>query len=129
VRELLDTFNRVSDRPVKAWEAGRRPGHAADVYTRIDHAARLLAWQPQYDIADRIRHSLQWAAVRDDILITYCKRFVGSRCLALHRIGVVLNRLENPPVVRVKGITVSLSRRRGAEEDMAGRCTERGVEQ
>ena len=35
-------------------------------YTRIDRAARLLGWEPQYDIADGIRHSLQWAAVRHD---------------------------------------------------------------
>jgi UDP-glucose 4-epimerase len=61
VRELLDMFNHVSDRPVKAREAGRRPGDTADVYTRIDRAVRLLAWQPRYDIADGIGHSLQWA--------------------------------------------------------------------
>jgi UDP-glucose 4-epimerase len=68
VRELLDLFNRVSDRPIQAREAGRRPGDTAGAYTRIDRAERMLAWQPQYDIADGIRHSLQWAAMRDDIL-------------------------------------------------------------
>jgi UDP-glucose 4-epimerase len=36
--------------------------------TRIDRAVRLLGWRPQYDLADGIRHSLQWAAIRDDIL-------------------------------------------------------------
>jgi UDP-glucose 4-epimerase len=70
VRELVDTFNRVSDRPVQAREAGRRPGDVAGAYTRIDRAVRLLAWRPQYDVADGIRHSLQWTAIRDDILPT-----------------------------------------------------------
>jgi len=65
VRELLGMFNRVSDRPVRAFEAGRRPGDTVGAYTRIDRAARLLAWKPQYDIVDGIRHSLQWAEMDD----------------------------------------------------------------
>jgi UDP-glucose 4-epimerase len=68
VRELLDTFNRVSGRPVQAREAGRRPGDTAGAYTRTGRARQLLGWQPQYDIADGIRHSLQWSALRDDRL-------------------------------------------------------------
>ena len=68
VRELLDAFNQVADRPVEAREAGRRPGDVAGAYTRIDRAVRLLDWRPQYDVAEGIRHSLQWAAIRDDIL-------------------------------------------------------------
>jgi UDP-glucose 4-epimerase len=68
VRELLDMFNRVSDRPIGAREAGRRPGDTAGAYTRTGRALSLLAWRPQYDIADGIRHSLQWAAIRDDML-------------------------------------------------------------
>jgi UDP-glucose 4-epimerase len=68
VRELLDRFNRVSDRPIRAREAGRRPGDTVGAYTRIDRAVGLLGWRPKYDIADGIRHSLQWAAIRDDIL-------------------------------------------------------------
>jgi UDP-glucose 4-epimerase len=70
VRELAGIFNRVSDRPVQVREAGRRPGDVAGAYTRIDRAVRLLGWRPQYDVADGIRHSLQWAAIRDDILPT-----------------------------------------------------------
>jgi UDP-glucose 4-epimerase len=67
VRELLDMFNRVSDHPIRALEAERRPGDTAGTYTRIDRAARLLGWQPQYDTADGIRHSLQWAEIRDGL--------------------------------------------------------------
>jgi UDP-glucose 4-epimerase len=68
VRELLDMFNRVSDRPVQAREAGRRPGDTVGAYTRIDRAERLLGWRPQYDATEGIRHSLQWAAIRDEVL-------------------------------------------------------------
>jgi UDP-glucose 4-epimerase len=68
VRELLAAFNRVADRPVQAREAARRPGDVAGAYTRIGRAERLLGWRPQYDLADGIRHSLQWAALRDEIL-------------------------------------------------------------
>ena len=68
VRELLGEFNRVADRPVGAREAGRRPGDTVGAYTRIDRAARLLGWRPQYGLTDGIRHSLQWAAIRDDML-------------------------------------------------------------
>lgn len=68
VQELLDAFNRAVDRPVQAQPAARRPGDVAGAYTRIDRAKRLLNWAPQYDIGDGIRHSLQWAAIRDEIL-------------------------------------------------------------
>ena len=68
VRELADAFNRVADSPIQVREAGRRPGDVVGAYTRIGRAERLLGWRARYDIADGIRHSLQWAAVRDEIL-------------------------------------------------------------
>ncbi len=68
VRELLDAFNHVVQSPIEALDAGRRPGDTAGAYTRIDRAVRLLGWQPEYDITEGIRHSLQWAAIRDEIL-------------------------------------------------------------
>ena len=68
VRELLGMFNRVSDRPIRAREAGRRLGDTAGAYTRTDRAVRLLAWRPRYDITEGICHSLQWAAIRDGLL-------------------------------------------------------------
>jgi UDP-glucose 4-epimerase len=68
VRELLAAFNRVADRPVEAREASRRPGDTVGAYTHIGRAERLLGWRPQYDITEGIRHSLQWAAIRDQVL-------------------------------------------------------------
>ena len=68
VRELLAAFNQVADHPVEAREAGRRPGDVAGAYTRIDRAVRLLGWRPQHDVSEGIRHSLQWAALRDEVL-------------------------------------------------------------
>lgn len=68
VRELLDAFNRVSDSPIQGRDVGRRPGDVAGAYTRSDRAKRLLGWVPRYDLDEGIRHSLQWAAVRDQIL-------------------------------------------------------------
>ena len=68
VRELLAAFNQVADHPVEAREAARRPGDVAGAYTRTGRAERLLGWRPQYDITEGIRHSLQWAALRDEAL-------------------------------------------------------------
>jgi UDP-glucose 4-epimerase len=67
VRELLAAFTRVAG-PVQVREAARRPGDAAGACTRIDRAQRLLGWRPQYDLAEGISHSLQWAALREEIL-------------------------------------------------------------
>jgi len=68
VRELLDTFNSVVSPPIQARDAARRPGDVAGAYTRMNRARQLLDWQPQYGIADGIRHSLQWASIRDEVL-------------------------------------------------------------
>jgi len=68
VRELLAAFNQVAERPVEAREAPRRPGDVAGAYTRAGRAERLLGWRAQYDITEGIRHSLQWAALRDEML-------------------------------------------------------------
>jgi UDP-glucose 4-epimerase len=68
VRELLDAFNSVMETPITAVETAPRPGDVAGAYTRSDRARRLLDWEPQHSIAEGIAHSLQWAAVRDQIL-------------------------------------------------------------
>jgi UDP-glucose 4-epimerase len=68
VRELVDAFNSVVDPPIEAIDAGRRPGDVAGAYTRSDRAGELLGWRPQLSITEGIRHSLQWAAIRDEVL-------------------------------------------------------------
>ena len=68
VRELLAAFNQIVERPVQAQAAARRPGDVAGACASIDRARRLLDWTPKYDVHDGIRHSLQWAAIRDEIL-------------------------------------------------------------
>ncbi|MEU9462821.1 UDP-glucose 4-epimerase GalE [Streptomyces sp. NPDC058322] len=68
VRELLDAFNEVTGTPVPAVEAAARPGDAAGAYTRSDRAERLLGWRPRHSLTEGIRHSLEWAAVREDVL-------------------------------------------------------------
>ena len=84
VRELLDAFNRVAASPIEARDAGPRPGDVIGAFTRIDRAERLLGWRPQYDITEGIRHSLEWAAIREAILSgdTRSTRTVSGRCAA-----------------------------------------------
>ncbi|SCD39277.1 UDP-glucose 4-epimerase, partial [Streptomyces sp. di50b] len=69
VRELLDAFNSVIDTPIGAIEVERRPGDVAGAYTRSERAGLLLHWQPAYSIADGIGHSLQWAGIRNEMLL------------------------------------------------------------
>ncbi|MGW1087278.1 UDP-glucose 4-epimerase GalE [Streptomyces sp. NPDC002596] len=68
VRELLTAFNSVTDVPVPSVDVDARPGDVAGAYTRSERAHRLLDWQPQHSVTEGIRHSLQWAAVRDAVL-------------------------------------------------------------
>ncbi|MEV0394092.1 UDP-glucose 4-epimerase GalE [Polymorphospora rubra] len=65
VRELVAAFQSVAGRPLRVGETGPRPGDSAGTYTRIDKAGRLLDWKPEFTVAEGIRHSLQWAEIRD----------------------------------------------------------------
>ena len=68
VRELVAAFNRVTGDEVRTADAPPRPGDSAGAYTRIDRARRLLGFQPRFSLEDGIRHSLEWAAIRDERL-------------------------------------------------------------
>jgi UDP-glucose 4-epimerase len=68
VRELVDAFNSVADPPIEALDAERRAGDVGGAYTRSDRAGELLGWRPRHSITEGIRHSLQWAAIRDEVL-------------------------------------------------------------
>jgi len=71
VKELVGAFNRVSDKPVTAVDAPRRPGDSAGAFTRSDRARHLLGWAPCYSIEEGIEHSLRWAALRGGILASH----------------------------------------------------------
>jgi UDP-glucose 4-epimerase len=68
VRELVDAFNEVAERPIEVVETGPRPGDVAGAYTRTELARRLLEWEPRHTVAEGIRHSLEWARIRPEIL-------------------------------------------------------------
>lgn len=68
VRELVAAFNSVVSSPVTAVDAPRRPGDAAGAYTRSERARQLLGWEPAHSLAEGIRDSLRWAAVRDAVM-------------------------------------------------------------
>lgn len=68
VREFVAAFLAVSGRPLRVGEAGPRPGDVAGSFTRSDKARQLLAWQPVHSLADGIRDSIRWAAVRAAVL-------------------------------------------------------------
>ncbi|HTW21229.1 MAG TPA: UDP-glucose 4-epimerase GalE [Mycobacteriales bacterium] len=68
VRELLDAFNTVSPTPVAGAETGPRPGDGAGAYTRSGRANELLQWRADRSIEDGIRDTLEWFAVRKDVL-------------------------------------------------------------
>lgn len=68
VLELVDVFNQVVDRPVEYVLRGRRPGDVIGSYTRVDLAERVLGWRSRYSLADGIRHSLEWRAIRAERL-------------------------------------------------------------
>ncbi|MFI6899946.1 UDP-glucose 4-epimerase GalE [Nonomuraea sp. NPDC050394] len=65
VRELADAFNAVVERPVEVVETGARPGDVAGAYTRSTLAGELLGWTAEHSVAEGIRHSLEWARIRD----------------------------------------------------------------
>ncbi|HEY5361998.1 MAG TPA: UDP-glucose 4-epimerase GalE [Streptosporangiaceae bacterium] len=68
VRELLAAFNQCVDTPIAVTAAPRRPGDVAGAYARNDLALQRLRWRPEYSVAEGIRHSLQWAQLRDQVL-------------------------------------------------------------
>jgi UDP-glucose 4-epimerase len=68
VRELVAAFQAVADRPLRVRETGPRPGDQAGSYTRSSRSRTLLDWKPEFSVADGIRHSLQWSAVRAGVL-------------------------------------------------------------
>ena len=68
VRELLDAFQAVADKPLRVVETGPRPGDSVGSFTRSTRARELLHWAPEFSTEDGIRHSLEWSALRPTVL-------------------------------------------------------------
>jgi UDP-glucose 4-epimerase len=68
VRELIDAFNAVVEKPLAVREVPRRPGDNAGAYASCAKAERLLKWRASLSLTDGIRDSLRWAALRNDVL-------------------------------------------------------------
>ena len=68
VRELVAAVGRVTGTQVRVQDAPPRPGDVVGAYTRVDKARRLLGWEPRFSIDDGIRHSLEWAGIRESRL-------------------------------------------------------------
>jgi UDP-glucose 4-epimerase len=68
VREFVDAFRRVVDRPLRVSDAPPRPGDVVGSYTRTDKAAAALDWTCEYTVEDGIRHSLEWSTLRPGLL-------------------------------------------------------------
>jgi UDP-glucose 4-epimerase len=70
VREFVEAFSAVAEKPLRVRETSPRPGDVVGSYTRIDKARATLGWEPHLSIADAIRDSMRWSAVRDSRLDT-----------------------------------------------------------
>jgi UDP-glucose 4-epimerase len=68
VREMVSAFESVVGTTLTKREVGPRPGDVAGAYTLNDRARRLLGWTPQLTLEEGIRHSLEWAKLRDKVL-------------------------------------------------------------
>ncbi|MBD9447040.1 MULTISPECIES: UDP-glucose 4-epimerase GalE [unclassified Rhizobium] len=62
VKELLDTIERVSERPFPVEYVGRREGDSHTLVANNDKAREILGWTPQYDLSQIIRSAWNWHA-------------------------------------------------------------------
>jgi UDP-glucose 4-epimerase len=68
VKEFVDAFRSVCDRPLVVRETGPRPGDNVGSFTRSERARSLLGWEPHLSLADGIRDSMAWSAIRAERL-------------------------------------------------------------
>jgi UDP-glucose 4-epimerase len=61
VREMIETAQLVTNRPIKVLEGDRRPGDPPILVGSSTKAHRILGWQPQYPLAkDILHHAWSW---------------------------------------------------------------------
>jgi UDP-glucose 4-epimerase len=65
VKELVQAFEKVYQRPVAKKEAPPRPGDVAGSFANADTAKRLIGWQAKLAIEDGIADALKWDEVRE----------------------------------------------------------------
>lgn len=68
VRELVDTFTRVTGVRVDVVEGPRRPGDTVGAHAVGLRARRELGWTALYTLEDGIRDTMMWLACRPEIL-------------------------------------------------------------
>lgn len=60
VKEVVETFQRVTGVPVKHAYGPRRPGDVDRIYADASKAARVLGWTCGYGLAEALQHSWAW---------------------------------------------------------------------
>ncbi|WP_342318958.1 UDP-glucose 4-epimerase GalE [Corynebacterium mayonis] len=61
VFELAQALSEVTGTQLKVQNAPRRDGDVVGCAARIDKARRVLGWEPEFTLAEGVRHSLDWA--------------------------------------------------------------------
>lgn len=60
VKEVVDTFERVTGVPVPVRMGPRRPGDVASIYADTAHAEQGLGWRSAYDLGEALRDAWKW---------------------------------------------------------------------
>lgn len=61
VREIIEVARKVTDHPIPAEEAQRRPGDPPELVARVDRAKELLGWEAQHsDLVTIISSAWDW---------------------------------------------------------------------
>ena len=61
VRQVLDTLEAVTGRPLPTDIGPRRPGDAVSVYTTSDRLQSVLGWKPRLDdLTEIVRSAYEW---------------------------------------------------------------------
>ena len=68
VREFLSAFRSVAQVPLRIRETPSTPDDRVGSFTHSVRAQDMLGWAPRYSTLDGIRHAMQWAAIRPEIL-------------------------------------------------------------
>ncbi|MEX3504154.1 UDP-glucose 4-epimerase GalE [Corynebacterium sp. LK2510] len=61
VFELTEAVSEATGTPLDVAGAPRRDGDVAGSAARIDKARKVLGWEPEFSIAEGVRHALDWA--------------------------------------------------------------------